>query len=77
MRPLITATQTLRVEDVREPHVSEQLDRELRELISSCFPRNAFFRERRCAQALLAARYKPLTERAWPEGLVDLRGPMF
>ena len=59
MRPLSTAAQPLRVEYFREPEVSEQLDRELRELISGCFPqpRTAFFRERRYAHEMPLHRY--------------------
>jgi hypothetical protein len=65
MRPPSPATQPLHVAYVREPDVSEQLDRELRELISGCFPqpRTPFFRERRYAHEM------PLHR--------DLRGPMF
>jgi aminoglycoside 2'-N-acetyltransferase I len=53
------ATAPLRFEYAREPDVSPELDRELRELISSCFdqPHNAFFRERRYAQEMPAHRF--------------------
>jgi hypothetical protein len=53
------AAQPLSVEYVREPGVFESLDRELRELISGCFPqpRNAFFRERRYAHEMPVHRY--------------------
>ncbi len=48
-----------RLEYVREPAVSEELDRELRELISSAFfePHNAFFQERRYAQEMPRHRF--------------------
>ena len=53
------AAASLRLEYAREPDVSELLDRELRELISGCFPQphNAFFRERRYAHELPLHRY--------------------
>lgn len=48
-----------RLEYVREPNVSDELDRELRALISSAFfqPHNAFFKERRYAQELPKHRF--------------------
>jgi len=48
-----------RFEYVREPDVSEVLDRELRELISGAFsqPHNAFFKERRYAQEMPRHRF--------------------
>ena len=48
-----------RLEYVREPDVSEELDRELRALISSAFfqPHNAFFKERRYAQEMPRHRF--------------------
>jgi len=53
------ADPTLRLEYVREPAVSEALNRELIELISGCFyqPHNAFFKERRYAQQMPLHRY--------------------
>jgi predicted N-acetyltransferase YhbS len=53
------ATAPVRFEYVREPDVSPELDRELRELISSCFdqPHNTFFRERRYAQEMPTHRF--------------------
>ena len=53
------AVSSLRLEYVREPAVSAELDRELRELFSSCFPqpRTAFFRERRYANEMPLHRY--------------------
>ena len=53
------ATAPLRFEYAREPNVTAELDRELRELISSCFdqPHNAFFRERRYAQEMPSHRF--------------------
>ena len=59
MGPLPPTAQPLLVEYAREPEISEQLDRELRELISGCFPqpRNAFFRERRYAHEMPLHRY--------------------
>ena len=52
-------TALLRLEYAREPDVSSQLDRELRELISDCFdqPHDAFFRERRYAQEMPMHRF--------------------
>jgi predicted N-acetyltransferase YhbS len=57
--PMPSAQASLRLEYAREPDVSSQLDRELRELISSCFdqPHNAFFRERRYAQEMPMHRF--------------------
>ena len=57
--PMPDAQASLRLEYAREPDVSSQLDRELRELISSCFdqPHNAFFRERRYAQEMPMHRF--------------------
>jgi predicted N-acetyltransferase YhbS len=57
--PMPPAQAPLRLEYAREPDVSSQLDRELRELISSCFdqPHNAFFRERRYAQEMPMHRF--------------------
>jgi len=48
-----------RLEYVREPDVSDALDRELRELLSGAFaqPHNAFFKERRYAQELPRHRF--------------------
>jgi predicted acetyltransferase len=53
------ADPTPRLEYVREPAVSEALNRELIELISGCFtqPHDAFFRERRYAQEMPLHRY--------------------
>jgi predicted N-acetyltransferase YhbS len=53
------ADPTLRLEYVREPAVSEALNRELIELISGCFtqPQDAFLRERRYAQEMPLHRY--------------------
>jgi predicted N-acetyltransferase YhbS len=57
--PMPPATTIGRLEYAREPDVSAQLDRELRELISSCFDQahNAFFRERRYAQEMPTHRF--------------------
>jgi predicted acetyltransferase len=59
MRETLPAASPLRLEYVREPDVSELLDGELREFISSCFPQpqNAFFRDRRYAQEMPRHRY--------------------
>jgi GNAT superfamily N-acetyltransferase len=57
--PMSKAASPLELEYVREPDVPERLDRELRELISGCFPqpRNAFFSERRYALEMPGHRY--------------------
>ncbi len=67
MRPTSAAAHPLRVDYVREPDVSELLDRDLHEPIAGC-----------CEQPRMrVVPDEPLTERAWPEGPVDLRGQMF
>jgi len=120
------ATAPLRFEYAREPNVSAELDRKLRELISSCFDQphgRGHFRglladaHEDLAQqgleytvllgepavyassgyrpldvsicrfdpetqsfehgVLAVALHKTLTEKPWPAGPVDLRGPLF
>ncbi|HEX3773009.1 MAG TPA: GNAT family N-acetyltransferase [Polyangiaceae bacterium] len=56
---MLLADPSLRFEYAREPDISAELDRELIELISSCFdqPHNAFFKARRYAQEQPLHRY--------------------